>query len=192
MVDAAIQRRGVYEQVAGFQEFEQHGGDSAHSTFKHGTIVGLVPKAQAVFQNFQIGVVDAAVNQAFPLAVPAVAQAIGHFKMRLAFFSRRKYKRGGLENGAFDGAFRPFGPVSVRHHEAFRMKGMILHGQVFSANVIRLAYSFQNFNELQKINLSLHSFQKKHLKTGIQSIVSGKIFYCITWLLLLPCSIPPT
>ena len=54
---------------------------------------------------------------------------------------------GGLENGAFDGAFRPFRPVTVRHHQTFGFKLVLFHVRLENLEALVAAGMLQDHGQ---------------------------------------------
>ncbi|MNN62484.1 hypothetical protein D3C81_1777910 [compost metagenome] len=103
---AAIGRGRIEDDVAG-TDHGQHGGrDGGHAGREDQGLVGLVPDGQTVLEDFQIGVVDARVDQAQRLVRVALAQAVGDLEEALAVLGRLEDEGGRLEQGRLDRALR--------------------------------------------------------------------------------------
>lgn len=63
IVGAAVERLAVQHHIAGPQEREQRDKDRRHATFEGGGLLGLVPERQAVFEDLQVRIVQAAVDE---------------------------------------------------------------------------------------------------------------------------------
>ena len=61
---AAIQRRRVHDLVAGPQEGQQHGADRRHAARGHDRVFGAVEQRQAILDDLQVRVIEAAVDEA--------------------------------------------------------------------------------------------------------------------------------
>src|SRR5262249_38689480 len=105
-----------------------HGsGNGAHAAGKGGRVCPAVPQPDALFQDFYVGIVDPAVDEAhFPFLRGCVA--VRHGKEILAFFGRMEYECGGEEYRRFYGAFTELGFVAMPHHRGF---GRFYHWVVF-------------------------------------------------------------
>ena len=64
MIGAAVERVAVEEHVAWSKERQECRGDGCHAAGEDRAGLGLVPERQAVFEDLEVRVVDAAVDQA--------------------------------------------------------------------------------------------------------------------------------
>ena len=79
---------------------------------------------RTILEDFEVGIVEPAVDQAQLFVRLFVAQAVGQFEERLAFLRSLEDKRRGLENGRLERAFGERGIVPVTHHQGLRLQLM--------------------------------------------------------------------
>lgn len=70
--------------MARARHMQQGGADGGHACGEDSGSFGAIPQRKPLFQNFQVGVVQAAIDQADFLTRPVLAQAVGEFKESLA------------------------------------------------------------------------------------------------------------
>ncbi|MNX84990.1 hypothetical protein D3C86_1168070 [compost metagenome] len=120
---AAIQGHGLHQLIAGPQESHQDGADRRHAAGSHRRVFGTVQQRQAVFHDFQVRVVEAAVHQpgGFPLRQGFAARH--QVKESRAVLGRAECERRRQEHRRLDRALGQKGVVAVGHHLRFRMQG---------------------------------------------------------------------
>jgi hypothetical protein len=118
-IGAAVHGLGVQHHVAGLEQGQQRGADGGHAAGEAGRVLGAVPEAEAVLQDFEAGVVEAGVDEAHFLVGVGLAQAVSQLKVGLALLGAAEDESRRLENGGLDGALAPGGGVAVAHHQTF-------------------------------------------------------------------------
>ena len=85
---ATIERPAVQDRVARAQEGEQHRRDRRHAAREDGRAAGFIPDRKPIFQNLEIWIVEARVDQPGFLARPRRPPPRGHIEEVLALLSR--------------------------------------------------------------------------------------------------------
>jgi hypothetical protein len=105
VLGATIEGLAMHQNVSGTQECQGLRGDGRHAAGVHGRRIGVVPKGEPVFQDFQVRVVQAAVYETWGLGRAFLPQSVGKLEEGLAVLSGLEYERRCLENRALYGAF---------------------------------------------------------------------------------------
>ncbi len=119
---AAIDRGVEEHRVAGAGDAEQGGGDGGHAAGEDERGLRPFPDGETVFEDFQIGVVETAIDQAGLFAGVEVAQAGDELEEFLAVLGGAEDEGAGLEDRHLDRAFREGGVVAEAHHQGFRVQ----------------------------------------------------------------------
>ena len=121
---AAVDGRVEEHDVARACHAEQCGGDCRHAACEDECGFCAVPYRKAVFQDFEIGVVEAAIDEAGVFVLALFAQAGEHFEERLSVLGGAEHEGGCLEDRDLHGPFRQGRIVAEPHHQCFRMQGL--------------------------------------------------------------------
>ena len=62
MIRPTVQRSAVEQQLSRFQELQQYGRDACHTAFERGSVFGAIKDCQSVFQDFDIRIVNSAID----------------------------------------------------------------------------------------------------------------------------------
>ena len=128
---AAIERFGIGDDVAGPRQAEQRGRNRRHAGGEDQRLFGLFPDRQAIFEDFEIGVVEARIDEAEFLAGGALGEALAQRELALAVLGRLEDEGRGLEQRRLDRALGQGGVVAEAHHLGLGAQG--LPGDVFLA-----------------------------------------------------------
>ena len=119
---AAIDGFGEHECVAGAQEGHQRGGDRGHAGGEGERLFRRIPDGEPIFQHFEIGIVDARVDEMHLFAAVLLAQAVGEFERGLALFCTGEDEGGCLEQRRLQRALGQMRRVAIPHHECLGRK----------------------------------------------------------------------
>ncbi|MNX83686.1 hypothetical protein D3C86_1154580 [compost metagenome] len=119
---ATVQGQRLHQLVAGAQERHQHGADGGHAAGRDRRRLGPIQQGQPVFDDFQVGMIEAAVDQPgrFPLRQGLAARH--HVKEGRAVLGGPERERRRQEDGRLDRAFGQKGVIAIGHHLRFRMQ----------------------------------------------------------------------
>jgi len=113
---AAIERLGVGDHVAGAREAQQRRGDGGHARRENQRLLGLFPDREAVFEDFEVGIVEARIDEAEFLAWRALGEALAQRELALAVFGGFEGEGRGLEQRRLDRPLRQAWIVPEAHH----------------------------------------------------------------------------
>ena len=119
---AAIERAAVQDRIARAQKGKAGGGDGRHAAGEDGGFLRLVPDRQPVLQNFQIGIVEAGIDQSALLARPRLPPPGGEIEKVLALLRVGEDKGGGEEDRRLQRSLRQARRIAIAHHQRFGMQ----------------------------------------------------------------------
>ena len=117
VVGSSVHRVAQQQAVTRFEVSQKHRRDGAHAALEHGGLVRVFPDRQSFLQNLQVGVVQAAVDEALYFAFALGFLAVRYGKKVLAGFGIGEGKGGRQKQRGFDRIFTPGRLVAVGHHQ---------------------------------------------------------------------------
>lgn len=113
---AAVQRHRLHQLVARAQERQEHRADGRHAAGGHRRVLRAIQQRQAILDDLQVGMVEAAVHQPGRLALRQRLAARHQVEELGAVLGRAEGEGGREEYRRLDRAFGQEGIEAVRHH----------------------------------------------------------------------------